>query len=524
MKRLLLAGLFVGLLAAACGSGEIVATSPAPPGSTNAPDGATQLQELAAARRLWADAPADYTVLVGEETLAVRGEEVVSLAAADTTTIEEVFGTIERSIRDGAVVDVEYDDELGFPTRVVIDLDGDGVPDVDLAFSDLEAMPIVETLDELLAARAMWERQGLDTYRYIFRADCTCPDGGTFDVDVRDNRVTHIVPLDDGAATSLLTPTSIAVAFDDLEEWFTNSADLIDEGIAAVDVRMDPALGYPRWFHVEAGAIDGGPFEGPFSIVVTIDLVLPYVPIDDEVDDGPPDGDEQALLAARDRWEEAGLADYSYLLTLHCECPLSTSGPFKIEVEDGELRSVTHTGDREGARPDVVMIDDMLEVIAVAVGAGIDVDVTYDGKLGYPTLAIIDTEAVAVDGGLAFSVADLAIDGAVAAADSSGQGAIVGTVLAGPQCPVQHDPPQPGCEDRPVVNVPIFVGPAHGDGLVPMAYTDDTGSFRLLLMPGDYQVTGQSLDEYLGTPEVIEVTVTAGSLTEVTLYYDTGIR
>jgi hypothetical protein len=521
MKRLALAGLFAGLLAAACGSGEIVATSTVPPPQ---PDSAAQLNALESARVLWEAAPADYTVSMAGETLAVRGDEVVSLAAAESTTIEEVFGTIERSIRDGAVVHVEYDDEFGFPTRVVIDLDGDGIPDVDLTFSDLEAMPVVETREELLAAEALWEAQDLDTYRYIFRADCTCPDGGTFDVDVRDNRVTHVVPLDDGAEASLLTPTSIAVAFDDLEEWFTNSADLIDEGIAAVDVRMDPALGYPRWFHVEASAIDGGPFEGPFSIVVTIDLVLPYVPIDDGVDDTPPDEDEQEFVAARARWEEADLNDYSYLLILHCECPLSTSGPFEVKVKGGELRSVTHTGDLEGARPDVVMIDDLLEVIAVAVAAGIDVDVTYDDDLGYPSMAIIDTEAVAVDGGLAFSVADFEIAGEAETPDAAGQGAIAGTVLAGPQCPVQQDPPQPGCEDQPVVNVPVFVGPALGDGLVPMTYTDDMGTYRLSLMPGDYVVTVQSLDEYMGTPEIIEVTVEAGTLTEINFYYDTGIR
>ena len=240
MRFSALAALVMVLLVAACGSGEVPATSTGPPVP---PDGATQLDALASARELWEAAPADYTVSAGDATLAVRGDEVVSLAAAESPTIEEVFGTIERSIRDGAVVDVEYDEDFGFPARVVIDLDGDGAPDVDLTFSDLEAMPVVETREELLEARALWEAQDLDTYRYIFRADCTCPDGGTFDVDVRDNRVTHIVALDDGAEASSLTPTSIALAFDDLEEWFTNSADLIDEGIAAVDVRVDPVLG-----------------------------------------------------------------------------------------------------------------------------------------------------------------------------------------------------------------------------------------------------------------------------------------
>jgi len=282
VKHLLLALVVSALLAAACGSGELVATSAVPSPPT---DGAAQLDELASARHLWEAAPADYTVSAGGAILAVRGEEVVSLADVEAAPIDDVFDTIERSIRDGAVVEVEYDEKLGFPTRVVIDRDGDGISDVDVAFSDLEAMPIVETLDELLAAKVLWDTPGLDTYRYIFRADCTCPDGGTFDVEVRDGRVTRFVPLDEAAATSRLSPTSMAMAFDDLEEWFTNSADLIDEGILAVAVRMDPELGYPRWFHVQAGAIDGGPFAGSFTIVVTIDLVLPFVPTDDEPDD-----------------------------------------------------------------------------------------------------------------------------------------------------------------------------------------------------------------------------------------------
>lgn len=513
MKRLSLVGLLVGLLAAACGS-EVVATSTVPP---DPPHSAAQLNALASARLLWEAAPADYTVSAGGGTLAVRGDEVVSLAGAEASTIDEVFGTIERSIRDGAVVAVEYDEKLGFPTRVVIDRDGDGVSDVDLTFGDLEAMPIVETLDQLLAAKAQWEAQGIDTYRYIFRADCTCPDGGTFDVEVRDGRVTRFVPLDEAAETSQLTPTSMGVAFDDLEEWFTNSADLIDEGILAVDVRMDPELGYPRWFHVEAGAIDGGAFEGPFTIVVTIDLVIPFVPIDDEIDEGEPTGeDERALRQARALWNAAALQDYRYMLTLHCECPLAQSGPFEIAVRGAALWSSVGSLDGSGPLPDTVMIDDFFDVIAVSVEGGIDVDVTYDEMFGYPLLAIIDTEAVAVDGGLAFSISEFELVDKL--------GFILGTVVAGPQCPVQQDPPQPGCEDKPVVEAPMIItGDPLGGVPIPVT-TDRNGGFFIALEPGNYVVTAQPVTGYMGTPEPVKVTVRGGGQEEINLYYDTGIR
>ncbi len=517
MKRVSLAIAVVALLAASCGRGETATTGTVAPDPSTPPDGGAQLAALATARQLWTAAPADYTVSVGTETLAVRGGEVVSLSSAEATTIDDVFGTIERSIRAGAVVDVEYDEDLGFPTRLVIDLDGDGTADVDLTFRDLEAMPIVRTLEQLLDARALWAAQGLETYRYIFRADCTCPDGGTFDVEVRDGRVTRFLPLDEAAAASLLTPTSIATAFDDLEEWFTDSADLIDEGILAVDVRMDPELGYPRWFHVEADAIDGGPFDGPFTIVVTIDLVLPYVPIADDPGGGTTtSADGRSLRQARARWEQAALQDYRYLFELHCECPLARAGPFEITVRGGEFWSSIGPLDGSGPVPDTVMIDDLFEAIAISVDAGIDVEVSYDDTWGYPRRALIDTEAVAVDGGLAFSISEFErIDKL---------GFISGTVVAGPQCPVQQHPPQPGCEAKPVGDAAIIIT-SHSFGGVPVPIvTDRNGGFFIALEPGEYVVTAQALPEYLGTPEPVTVTVRPGAEEKVELHYDTGIR
>ena len=517
VKRIVIAIATLALLATACGSGEIVATTP-PPTTAAGSEATAQLEALASARQLWEAAPADYTVSTGDAILAVRDSEVVSLASAEALTIDEVYGTIEESIRAGAVVDVEYDAELGYPTRVVIDLDGDGIADLELTFDDLAAMPSVEDLDQLLEAKELWDSQGLDAYRYIFRADCTCPDGGTFDVEVRDGRVVAYLPLDDLAESSRLTPTTMQQAFDDLEEWFTDSAELIDEGILGVEVRMDPELGYPRWFHVEAAAIDDERFSGPFTIVVTIDLVLPYVPIDDEPVGGTISGEEdkRALEAAQARWADAAPDDYRYQVTFHCECPLATSGPFEITVRGGEFWSSVGPLDGIGPLPDIVMIKDFFDVIAITIDAGTDVDITYDDTFGFPTLAIIDTEAVAVDGGLAFSITEFE--------EIDQLGFLASRVLAGPQCPVQQDPPQPGCEDQPVPDVEIIItSDEFGDIPVPIFTTRD-GGFYIALEPGVYLITAPDLDEYLGTPEPVSVTIRPAREEEITLFYDTGIR
>ena len=517
MKRIALIGAAVALLAVSCGSGEIVATSSAPttpPTTGPVVDSSDQLEALAAARQLWEAAPADYTITAGSDTLAVRSGEVVSLGSAEAPTVEDAYATIEDSIRAGAVVDVEYDAEFGYPTRVIIDLDGDGTADIELTYSDLEAMPIVATLEQLLEARALWESQGFDSYRYIFRVDCTCPDGGTFDVEVRDRRVFKSVPLDELAKSSQLTPASMELTFDDLEEWFTDSTDPIEEGLLAVDVRMDPELGYPRWFHIEADAIGDDQFSGRFTLVATIDLVLPYEPIEDEPD-GPISGeDKRALEVARVLWEVAALEDYRYQLTFHCECPLATSGPFEVTVRGGETWSVVGPLAGSGPLPDKVMIEDFFDVIAITIDAGTDVDITYDDVLGYPVLAIIDTEAVAVDGGLAFSVSEFeAIDHL---------GFLSGSVLAGPQCPVQKDPPEPGCDDQPVSNVELVIT-SDNFGDVPVN-TNRDGSFYVALEPGDYLITAPDLAEYLGTPEPVTVTIRPTVEAEINLFYDTGIR
>jgi hypothetical protein len=65
-----------------------------------------------------------------DEIVAVHSGEVVSLGSQQLLTIARVFGQIEDAIRDGADVQVTYDD-LGSPTVLTIDLDQDDVAEVD---------------------------------------------------------------------------------------------------------------------------------------------------------------------------------------------------------------------------------------------------------------------------------------------------------------------------------------------------------------------------------------------------------
>lgn len=482
------------------------------------------LAVLGDARIRWASAaPSDYTVTetcggCADQTLAVRSGEIVSLSADDQQTVDDIFTQIEDAIEEGAAVEASYDDDLGYPTSVAIDYDGDGVPEVDIQYDDLQAMPIVTTLEELLEARDRWEALGLDDYRYIFRADCTCSEEGTFQVTVIDSRVTEELPLDPAARESRqISPGSLDAAFDDLEVWFTDSSDLIDEGFLEVDVRMDPQFGYPRWFRVVGEGLEGnGPFAERFEIIVTTDLIGPIEPTD-TTEPTIDQLDLAALVEASSRWEAAGLTDYRYEIEYHCECPVSARGPFVVTVRNGEVSSSEPLTDQsqDSTYAPTLTVGDLLDLIERAIQDGTDVDVGYDPIIGQPLDVIIDPEAVAVDGGLAFTTTPATVLDPLGFLDLR--------ALAGPQCPVQQSPPDPECEDAPVVGADVVLTRLGSDAQITLT-TDGAGEIFIAVEPGAWIITPQPVDGLLGTAAPIEVMVQSNQTTEVLAAYDTGIR
>ena len=101
-------------------------------------------------------------------------------------------------------------------------------------------------------------------------------------------------------------------------------------------------------------------------------------------------------------------------------------------------------------------------------------------------------------------------------------GGVVGSVTAGPVCPVAQDPPDPICADRPVTDARIIVFDATG---APVAHTitSESGMFSLDLAPGMYEVVAEPVPGLLGTPEPVPIEITDGFVM-IELSYDTGIR
>lgn len=94
-----------------------------------------------------------------------------------------------------------------------------------------------------------------------------------------------------------------------------------------------------------------------------------------------------------------------------------------------------------------------------------------------------------------------------------------GMVLLGPQCPVQTQ--ENPCPDLPF-EASITVRRV-GGGTVGWTRSGEDGRFSIGLRPGQYVLDPESGDPFpSATP--VEVEVTEGTYTDVTIYFDTGIR
>jgi hypothetical protein len=100
---------------------------------------------------------------------------------------------------------------------------------------------------------------------------------------------------------------------------------------------------------------------------------------------------------------------------------------------------------------------------------------------------------------------------------------IRGTATAGPVCPVERNPPDPSCAPRPVVGATIVIRDGSG-AQVAVAISDADGRYFAVLPPGDYLVDPQPVTGLMGTAGKQPATVVVGSITDVPLEYDTGIR
>jgi len=97
------------------------------------------------------------------------------------------------------------------------------------------------------------------------------------------------------------------------------------------------------------------------------------------------------------------------------------------------------------------------------------------------------------------------------------------SATAGPTCPVQQDPPDPACAEKPVPGAVVVV--KDGSGSTRSTVTLDAAGTAFVELPaGVYIVEPAAVRGLMGTAPATEATVIDGAGTPVALSYDTGIR
>lgn len=101
---------------------------------------------------------------------------------------------------------------------------------------------------------------------------------------------------------------------------------------------------------------------------------------------------------------------------------------------------------------------------------------------------------------------------------------VQGKATAGPTCPVETNPPDPACAERPVAGAVLVFTNAAGTEVARATSAAD-GAFSVELAPGSYTLAAQPVEGLMGTPAPIDVVVQAAQpMTELNVSYDTGIR
>jgi hypothetical protein len=99
---------------------------------------------------------------------------------------------------------------------------------------------------------------------------------------------------------------------------------------------------------------------------------------------------------------------------------------------------------------------------------------------------------------------------------------IQGRVLAGPTCPVEIETSP--CPDRPVQATVRVLAGSPGDPPVTTFRSEEDGTFRVPLDPGDYLLVAEVAGTGALSARPVPVTVVQGTFTMVDVFLDTGIR
>jgi hypothetical protein len=182
-------------------------------------------------------------------SLAENGERVEALPHL-YPDVDGLFDLIEDMVLAGADVEVDYDDDRGFPRSVSVDPVPDAVDDeFGYVIDELVVGRLASLRAELLVQRERWSAQRIDDYQLTFSRSCFCPPEGAGLV------VLNVLEGEPVEWLYFLSGDPIAPewqsVFPTVDGLFDFIADAIDRGAETIDVTFDAELGLPTAVRVD---------------------------------------------------------------------------------------------------------------------------------------------------------------------------------------------------------------------------------------------------------------------------------
>jgi hypothetical protein len=241
-------------------------------------------------------------------------------------------------------------------------------------------------VDRIEDQQAIWEASGIDDYTAVISvydgnqqsSEDSCGANTSIRVVVEDGAPVEAIDL---ARFCELDPGDVTL-IDDLFDLAMANAGALEEPI-----NFDEEHGFVRYFFAGEGSVEVG---------VSVEMFQPR-PIPAVVGNGPTVTETAAAL---DRWEQAGIEDYSFDLDVICFCTIG--GRFHVVVEDGVPVSVTQQGDSiDPGQYDFIefTVEGLFELGATwGGGRGPDqIVASFHPDLGYPIDLRVDAITEAVD-------------------------------------------------------------------------------------------------------------------------------
>ena len=285
----------LAVLLGACGTGTAPeSTTPLP--SSTAPSEPDGFAALNAARDRWTNAALDSYHYVfandcgecSEVTSAPRPVVVWGSERYDpgdlAPSVEEIFDEIEQALDAGRSVEVTFDEQLGYPIDVAIDMEDrsfDGgthwmVDDLEQGLPGDDVSPSI-----VVQAEALWQISRPVAYEYTLSVFCDCPLEGSIVTRVDGDRVIGSDILYDESNGGTITPLAVDDMFSDLADLMASVDGVVEGGIQFTgSARFHPDLGYPIWIGLDIDVLADDPVLAglPARMVVTMTNLHPIQP------------------------------------------------------------------------------------------------------------------------------------------------------------------------------------------------------------------------------------------------------